>query len=39
MHEGQIVAEFPREMATQDAIMLAATGGRKNYGSSADNGG
>ncbi len=33
MHEGRIVAEFSREEATQDKIMLAATGmtGRKNH--------
>jgi ABC-type sugar transport system ATPase subunit len=39
MREGQIVAEFPRETATQDAIMLAATGGRRNHVSSADDNG
>lgn len=33
MHEGRIVAEFSREEATQDKIMLAATGmtGRKEH--------
>ena len=33
MHEGRIVAEFSREEATQDNIMLAATGmtGRKEH--------
>ena len=33
MHEGRIVAEFSREEATQDKIMLAATGmtGRKDH--------
>ena len=31
MHEGRISGEFTREEATQEGIMLAATGG-KNHG-------
>jgi ribose transport system ATP-binding protein len=30
MHEGQIRGEFTREEATQDKIMLCATGGANN---------
>jgi len=30
MHEGRITSRFHRDEATQDAIMLAATGGENN---------
>jgi ABC-type sugar transport system ATPase subunit len=31
MHEGQVTGEFSRNVATQDDIMRAATGGKGNY--------